>query len=57
MGVMPIYYLEPNVLIDVSNSQLDINDTYIANRLTIPLKPGSTGNINGIKAQFRMWGK
>jgi hypothetical protein len=46
---IPIYYLQPNTLIQIFNEDLKIGGEYIVNRLTYSLMHNGTMNISAIK--------
>lgn len=48
---IPIYYLQPNTLIQIFNEDLKIGGEYIINRLTYSLMHNGTMNISAIKNQ------
>lgn len=48
---IPIYYLQPNTLIQIFNEDLKIGGEYIVNRLTYSLMHNGTMNISAIKNQ------
>lgn len=54
ISAMPIYHLEPNTKIIVSDSQSGVNGEYIINSITIPLGTTETGNINCSKVLTRI---
>ena len=53
LSILPIYYLQPNTLIEISNADINIFGKFIMNRISIPLKQGGTSSINAIKSKFR----
>lgn len=48
---IPIYYLEPNSRIIVSDPRTNLNREYIVSRLTLPLTYNGTMNITATRAQ------
>ena len=51
---LPIYYLEPNTRISITNNQIGINGDYIIKSLTIPLDINGTMSISCTKAIDRL---
>lgn len=52
---IPIYYLEPNTLIHVSEPNAGIDGDYIISKLTIPLAYNGTMSITGTKVVPRLY--
>ena len=55
LTTIPIYYLEPNTRIYVSDPRININGEYFVNRLSIPLTYNGTMSITAIKAPERLY--
>ena len=51
---LPIYYLEPNTLIEVQEPNADTYGNFIVSSFTIPLDPISTMSISASKAMMRV---
>lgn len=51
LTALPIYYIQPNTLIQIFNEDLKIGGEYIVNRLTYSLMHNGTMNISAIKNQ------
>ena len=55
LTTLPIYYLEPNTRIFVSDKTTGINGEYILNKITIPLTYNGTSSLNAVKAVERIY--
>lgn len=45
LATIPIYYLEPNTLISISQSDMGVNGTYLIKSISLPLTANGTSNI------------
>lgn len=52
---IPIYYLEPNTIIYVSDPEAKIEGEYLVSKMTIPLSYNGTMNITATKAPRRLF--
>ena len=50
INTIPIYYLQPNSRIYLSNEDKDLKGDYIATKITIPLNYSGTMNLTAVKA-------
>lgn len=53
ISAIPIYYLEPNTLINVKDEESSINGTYAINSISLPLAYNGTMTISASKAVIR----
>ena len=50
ISALPIYYLQPNTRIEISNNDnLDLNGEYIISKITLPLTHNGTMSISAVK--------
>ena len=52
---VPIYYLQPNTLIYISDARASIEGDYMITKMTIPLTYNGTMSISGIKVVQRLY--
>lgn len=52
---VPIYYLQPNTMIYISDIKAGIDGEYIINKITLPLSYNGTMSIQGTKAVQRLY--
>ena len=52
---VPIYYLEPNIIISATDEQRVVNGYYILNKINIPLTYNGTMTLNAIKVPERIY--
>jgi hypothetical protein len=52
---VPIYYLEPNTIIHVTDERANIDGDYNITKLTIPLTYNGTMNITATKAAENLY--
>ena len=55
LTTLPIYYLEPNTRIFVSDKDTGVNGEYILNKIIIPLTYNGTSSLNAVKAVERIY--
>ena len=55
LNTLPIYYLEPNQLIQIQDENSKLIGKYITKSFTVPLAYSGTMNINAIKAVDRIY--
>lgn len=55
LTTLPIYYLEPNTRIFISDKDTGVNGEYILNKITIPLTYNGTSSLNAVKAVERIY--
>lgn len=49
LTTLPIYYLEPNTLIEVNHDEMGIHGNYLVKSISLPLTPNGTSNISATK--------
>ena len=49
LTTIPIYYLEPNTLIEVNHDAMGIHGNYLIKSISLPLVPSGTSNISATK--------
>ena len=49
LTTLPIYYLEPNILIEVNHDEMGIHGNYLVKSISLPLTPNGTSNISATK--------
>lgn len=54
LQTMPMYYLEPNIRVQVENDESDIHGEYVINNLTMPLTVNGMMSISASKAVERI---
>ena len=54
LTTIPIYYLEPNTLIEVNHDAMGIHGNYLIKSISLPLVPSGTSNISATKSLQRM---
>jgi len=52
---LPVYYLEPNIIISVKNEERDINGYYVINKISLPLNYKDNMNITAIKLPEKLY--
>ena len=52
---VPIYYLQPNTLIHISDTEANIDGDYIISKMTVPLSYNGTMSITGVKTVQRIY--
>lgn len=54
MSLLPMYYIEPNIRIEVEDTRSNIYGDYIINSMTLPLTHEGTMSISAIRATNRL---
>lgn len=52
---VPIYYLEPNNIIEIHNDEINVHGSYVINKLTVPLNYNGSLSISASKIAERIY--